>query len=908
MAALVLLFLFLFSLCRAQMPGFVSVDCGGNESYTDELGLEWTPDSLFVYGETARISSPNENRKQYMTARYFPADNRKYCYTFNVTVRTRYLVRTSFLYGNFDESNVYPKFDISIGASHWTTIVIYDANTIVAHEAVILATAPAISICVSNATTGEPFISTIELRQFNGSLYHTDFETQFFLSLSARINFGAETNESVRYPDDPYDRIWESDSLKRANYLVDVAAGTQRISTTVPIDVNSDERPPSKVMQTAVVGQNGGLNYRLNLNGFPGNGWAFCYFAEIEDLKPDEIRKFRLVLPGNKELTRLIVNVEENAQRKYRLYEPGSYNISLPFVLSFAFKKTNDSSKGPILNAFEIYKYMEINYGSLDALTMESFVSHYPKEVWAQEGGDPCLPAPWSWVQCNSDPQPQIVSILSGRNLTGNIPAELASLTGLVELWLDGNVLSGHIPDLGACLSLRNIHLENNKLTGDLSFLDGLPNLQELYVQNNMLSGTVPGHLLGKNIVFTYYGNPYLDGGCSSKKRTIIVIFCVIGFSVLLATVFTYLIASKKLKLFSREDDLPPPQPFQELSASFGGFGIETAHRYWLSEINDATENFAKKVGSGGYGTVYYGKLKNGKEIAVKVQTNDSCQGNRQFSSEVSLLSRIHHRNLVEFLGYCQQEGKSILVYEFMHNGTLREHLHGSLSQERPISWINRLEIAEDAAKGIEYLHTGCSLTIIHRDLKTSNILLDKQMRAKVSDFGLSKPAVDESHISSVVRGTLGYLDPEYYTSQQLTVKSDVYSFGVILLELISGREPISNTNFGDQFRSICQWARFHCENGNIEAIIDPSICNGYQDIQSMWKIADVAVRCVNREMRNRPFMSEVLKEIQEAITMEQAPANTQSVDFLGIDFVDTRINPRQDADSSLSFNLPQLR
>ncbi|KAG6514110.1 hypothetical protein ZIOFF_024450 [Zingiber officinale] len=133
----------------------------------------------------------------------------------------------------------------------------------------------------------------------------------------------------------------------------------------------------------------------------------------------------------------------------------------------------------------------------------------------------------------------------------------------------------------------------------------------------------------------------------------------------------------KKLRLFSREDDLPPPQPFQELSASFGGFGIETTHRYWLSEINDATENFAKKVGSGGYGTVYYGKLKNGKEIAVKVQTNDSCQGNRQFSSEVSLLSRIHHRNLVEFLGYCQQEGKSILVYEFMHNGALKEHLHG---------------------------------------------------------------------------------------------------------------------------------------------------------------------------------------------------------------------------------------
>lgn len=177
---------------------------------------------------------------------------------------------------------------------------------------------------------------------------------------------GSHVCYSYRYPDDPYDRIWESDSLKRANYLVDVASGTERISTTMPIDVNIDGKPPVKVMQTAVVGQNGTLNYRLNLNGFPGYGWAFCYFAEIEDLGANEIRKFKLVLPGNKELTRLIVNVQENAQGKYRLYEPGSYNISLPFVLSFAFKQTNDSFRGPILNALEIYKYLEIHYGSLD--------------------------------------------------------------------------------------------------------------------------------------------------------------------------------------------------------------------------------------------------------------------------------------------------------------------------------------------------------------------------------------------------------------------------------------------------------------------------------------------------------------------------------------------------------------
>lgn len=173
-------------------------------------------------------------------------------------------------------------------------------------------------------------------------------------------------NCELRYPDDPYDRIWESDSLKKANYLVDVAVGTKKVSTQQPIDVNRDERPPQKVMQTAVVGTNGSLTYRLNLDGFPGAGWAYSYFAEIEDLAPDETRKFRLVLPGAPDISKDVVNILENAQGKYRLYEPGFVNLSLPFVLSFRFGKTSDSSKGPLLNAMEISKYVQKIDGSLD--------------------------------------------------------------------------------------------------------------------------------------------------------------------------------------------------------------------------------------------------------------------------------------------------------------------------------------------------------------------------------------------------------------------------------------------------------------------------------------------------------------------------------------------------------------
>ncbi|GFZ02331.1 leucine-rich repeat protein kinase family protein [Actinidia rufa] len=637
-------------------------------------------------------------------------------------------------------------------------------------------------------------------------------------NVSARINFGADSEAPVRYPDDPFDRIWESDLLKKANYLVDVAMGTEKVSTRMPIDVSIGESPPQKVMQTAVVGRNGSLTYRLNLDGFPGFGWAFTYFAEIEDLRPNQTRKFRLVLPGQPELSKAVVNIQENAQGKYRLYEPGFYNISLPFVLSFRFGKTSDSSLGPLLNAMEINKYLKKNDGSVDGSIISSIVSFYSSADWAREGGDPCLPVPWSWVHCNSDPQPRIAKIaLSGKNLTGNIPADMKKLGGLVELWLDSNSLTGPIPDFTGCMDLEIIHLENNQLTGELpSSLAQLPNLKELYVQNNKLSGKVPSGLLKKTIVLNYTGNIDLHKGGNRRSNNNIIIGLSIGAAVLfIATVAACLLIHKGKKKYTKQDSLEHTMPAQRLASPLGDAAKEAAQCFTLSEIEDATKKFERKVGSGGFGVVFYGKLKDGKEIAVKVLA--------------------------------------------------RPQTH-----ERSINWIKRLEIAEDAAKGIEYLHTGCVSCIIHRDLKTSNILLDNNMRAKVSDFGLSKLAADgASHVSSIVRGTVGYLDPEYYISQQLTDKSDVYSFGVILLELISGQEAISNESFGANCRNIVQWAKLHIENGDIQGIIDPSLHDAY-DIQSMWKIAEKALMCVQPHGNMRPSISEVMKEIQDALAIER--------------------------------------
>ncbi|WCJ34589.1 Leucine-rich repeat protein kinase family protein [Euphorbia peplus] len=866
-----LLFL-LFEFGFAQMPGFVSLNCGAKENFTDELGLIWTTDENLIYGDTATISVSNETRKQYNTVRYFPADSRKYCYTLDVISRTRYLLRATFLYGNFDTNNAYPKFDVSVGATHWSTIVISDANTMESAELIFRASSSSISVCLSNATTGQPFISTLELRQFNGSMYYTDYENQFYLSVSARINFGAESEDPVRYPDDPFDRIWESDSLKKANYLVDVAEGTEKVSTDMPIDVNTHERPPEKVMQTAVVGTNGSLTYRLNLDGFPGYGWAATYFAEIEDLHPAESRKFRLILPGHSDMSIPIVNIQENALGKYRLYQPGYPNVSLPFVLSFRFGKTSDSSRGPLLNALEVSKYLEKSDGSMDGEAIASVISLNTSADWAQEGGDPCLPVPWSWLDCTSDDRPRIAKIsLSSKNLTGNFPSGLPMLNGLVELWLDGNNLTGPIPDFSGCANLKIIHLENNQLTGELpDSLASLPNLRELHVQNNLLSGTIPSDLLDKNIILNYTGNLNLREAGNRGKHVGIAIGASVGAAVLLlATIASCLFIRRGKTRHPDREHLRGSLTAQRLS-TLNDSPAETACCFSFAEIEDATRSFEKKIGSGGFGVVYYGKLQDGKEIAVKVLTSNSYQGKREFSNEVTLLSRIHHRNLVQFLGFCQEDGRSMLIYEYMHNGTLKEHLYGPLTRGRSINWIKRLEIAEDAAKGIEYLHTGCIPAIIHRDLKTSNILLDKHMRAKVSDFGLSKLAVDgASHVSSIVRGTVGYLDPEYYISQQLTDKSDVYSFGVILLELMSGQEAISNESFGVNCRNIVQWAKLHIESGDIQGIIDPVLNNDY-DIQSMWKIAEKALMCVQPHGHMRPSISEVLKEVQDALLIEK--------------------------------------
>ncbi|KAH7681497.1 Non-specific serine/threonine protein kinase protein [Dioscorea alata] len=847
------------------------------------------------HGKATEFRASNETSQPYKFSRYFSADNKKYCYKLNTAERRRYIVRATFLYGDSDSAdNAYPMFQLYLDATQWSTVTIKDASRIYVEELIIRAPSSSIQVCVCCASTSYPFITTLELRPLNLSLYATEYEDEYFLKVAARVNFGALSSDPIRYPDDPYDRIWESDLVKRQNYLVGMAPGTKRINTSKMINTNLREHPPVKVMQTAVVGTKDRLTYRLDLEGFPANARAYAYFAEIEDLKNYETRKFTLRQPYLPGYSNVIVNIAENANGSYTLYEPSYMNISLDFVLSFALSKTQDSTCGPLLNAIEVSKYVKIfpKTDTQDAANLDFFHSMSLNGEWKYEDGDPCNPIKWEWVNCSTSTPPRITKIvLSGKNLSGVIPSEIAQLDQLTELWLDGNSLSGSIPDMSSLISLTIVHLENNNLAGQLpSYFGELPNLRELYVQNNCLSGDIPPALLNGKIIFNYADNPRLNIMRNNKKNPRLILFSIVTALV----VFVFLLLGSLWWLWKRLRNMVHDASHEKsnslriiskssipLSMRAGSSvideALDLASYVTFAEIEEATCNFSKKIGEGSFGPVYYGKMKDGKEVAVKISADSSIDGTRQFTNEVALLSRIHHKNLVPLIGYCEEGCKQVLVYEYMHNGTLRDHLH-DLVKKRSLDWLSRLLIAEDAAKGLAYLHNGCNPSVIHRDVKTSNILLDINMRAKVSDFGLSRQANENlSHISSVARGTVGYLDPEYYATQQLTDKSDVYSFGVVLLEIISGKSHISIEDYGPEL-NIVHWARSLIRKGDIASIIDPSFMGAFK-IESVWRVAETAFLSVELHGASRPRMQEVEIAIHDAIEIEKGSASITTIE-----------------------------
>lgn len=301
-------------------------------------------------------------------------------------------------------------------------------------------------------------------------------------------------------------------------------------------------------------------------------------------------------------------------------------------------------------------------------------------------------------------------------------------------------------------------------------------------------------------------------------------------------------------------------------------------YRYPLALIKEATNDFDESlvIGVGGFGKVYKGVLKDKTEIAVKRGAPQS--GLAEFKTEVEMLTQFRHRHLVSLIGYCDENSEMIIVYEYMEKGTLKDHLYDSNDNPR-LSWRQRLEICVGAARGLHYLHTGSTRAIIHRDVKSANILLDENFMAKVADFGLSKtgPDLDQTHVSTAVKGSFGYLDPEYLTRQQLTEKSDVYSFGVVMLEVLCGR-PVINPSLPREKVNLIEWAMKLVKKGKLEEIVDPFL-DGKVKLEEVKKYCEITEKCLAQNGIERPTMGDLLWNLEFMLQVQAKDEKAAMVD-----------------------------
>ncbi|KAF5480046.1 hypothetical protein F2P56_000821 [Juglans regia] len=533
-------------------------------------------------------------------------------------------------------------------------------------------------------------------------------------------------------------------------------------------------------------------------------------------------------------------------------------------------------------------------------------------------GNDPC--ADWIGITCSN----------------GNITVvnfQKMGLTGLIS------------PEFSSLKSLRRLVLADNNLTGSIpDELTTLPALVELDVSNNQLHGKIPA--FKSNVMVNTNGNldigkdngsspsqgppsqnptiPSTSAGSehSGKKSSTLIGVIVVGgvFMIFLIGLLLFCLYKRKQKNFSRVQSpnamvihprhsgsdnesvkitvagssvsvgaisetqaLPSSEPGDIQMVEAGNMVIS------IQVLRNVTNNFSEEniLGRGGFGTVYKGELHDGTKIAVKRMESGIIAGKglAEFKSEIAVLTKVRHRHLVALLGYCLDGNERLLVYEYMPQGTLSRHLFNWAEEGlKPLGWTKRLTIALDVARGVEYLHGLAHQSFIHRDLKPSNILLGDDMRAKVADFGLVRLAPEgKGSIETRVAGTFGYLAPEYAVTGRVTTKVDVFSFGVILMELITGRKALDETQPEESMHLVTWFKRMRINKDLFRKAIDPTIDLNEETLASISTVAELAGHCCTREPYQRPDMGHAVNVLSSLVELWK-PSEQNSEDIYGID------------------------
>ncbi|VAI55434.1 unnamed protein product [Triticum turgidum subsp. durum] len=694
----------------------------------------------------------------------------------------KYLVRAAFYYGNYDGLGKPPVFDLYMGTNYWHEVSFSDAGAFKWLDIILVAPDDYLQVCLVNKGMGNPFISGLDLRPLKTTLYPEVNATQSLVLVNSnRFHMGPTDGSVIRYPSDSNDRIWTT---------YNTIPNSVEISSTSVIQNNLRDvyDVPSSVMQNAATVNSSRIDFSWNPSdpsvNISSKYFFIFYFAELQNVRSNAVRQFDIII-NNKTWNKQPYTPTFQVTDYFSGILHGMENYSVSLVA------TKNATLPPILNAMEMYLVKPITMVATDpgdARAMMAIQDDFGViENWM---GDPCTPKAFIWRGLNCSYPPAGASKIMALNL---------SSFGLV------GAISTNFRDLKA---LQYLDLSSNDLSGPIPY--------------NLLQRSQNGSLLlrvGDNA--NLCGN---STACRSGRKKIngaLLVAIVVPIAAAVALFVTFLLLWQVLKGKAKRnttghEDEPALLENREFS---------------YKELKHITNNFSQEIGKGGFGPVFLGYLENGNPVAVKVRSESSSQGGKEFLAEARHLTRIHHKNLVSLVGYCKDRNHLALVYEYMPEGNLQDHLRAT-STCKPLSWEQRLQIALDAAQGLEYLHIACKPALIHRDVKSRNILLTTDLGAKIADFGLTKAFSDsETHITTEPAGTMGYLDP-------------------------------------DMSIHIGEWVHQSLDHGNVESIVDAKMGGDY-DINSVWKAADLALHCKREVSRERPTMAEVVAQLKECLELE---------------------------------------